>query len=205
MSLDNLIINSGFETGSLSSWTSIDTVITSQYSHSGSFAAQLINELSYSFIYQIAPVNVGEKYEFIVSLAKVGTQPSPQISLNVIFQDAASNNLGTGLLRIIPAGFLSEANERNWIEVYQTTEPAPTGTTEALVFISKQAQAGSADIIIDDASLLAAGGTAGPTGPIGATGATGATGANRSNGRNGRNGAYWAYRAACTAKLYSTF
>jgi hypothetical protein len=130
----------------------------------------------------------GKRYEFIVSLAKAGTEPSSQVSIDIIFRDAALNNLGAGVLKIIPSDFLPEADERNWIEVYQTTELAPAGTTQALVFISKQAQAGSADIVIDDVSMLAIECAAGPTGPTGPTGPRGITGPTGATGATGPAG-----------------
>ena len=42
MTIQNLIINGGFETGTLSPWTGVNATITNQYSHSGFFSARLL-------------------------------------------------------------------------------------------------------------------------------------------------------------------
>ncbi len=186
MSLYDLIVNGNFETGSLIPWTTYDTIITSQYSHSGVFSAQFPAGPSFSFLYQFVPATPGQRLEFLVSLGKIGDEPSPQIDLIILYADSFLTYIEPGLLLILPQDFLPEANERNWIEVYKTTAPVPPGATQALVFISKQFQSGTAGICIDDISLLevldgseaiGATGATGETGPTGATGAAGATGA----------------------------
>lgn len=176
MSINELIANSGFETGAFPPWTATNSTITTQYSHSGYYAAQLAGGTLNAFIFQFVSVDPQERFEFLVSLAKVGTNPSPPISTSIAYYDVDSNFLGYGLITNIPTGHLPNVNEENWVEVYQTTDPAPAGATQALVMVNKLPQAGSAAIIVDDVSLLAVEGMSGVTGPTGATGPAGPTG-----------------------------
>ena len=53
MTIDNRIINGGFKTGTFSPWSSLNSAITSRFSHSGYFAAQLMGGNSNSFIFQL--------------------------------------------------------------------------------------------------------------------------------------------------------
>ncbi|WP_328128589.1 NTTRR-F1 domain, partial [Priestia megaterium] len=57
MSIQNLIINGGFETGTLTSWSSANTTVTSQFSHSGSFSARFQSSPFTSYIGQFVPLN----------------------------------------------------------------------------------------------------------------------------------------------------
>lgn len=80
MSIENRVINGGFETGTFSPWVPSNATITSQFSHSGSFAARLFGGNVNSFIFQYVDANPTERFEFLVSLAKVGPLTvSPQI------------------------------------------------------------------------------------------------------------------------------
>ncbi len=61
MAINDLIINGGFETGTLIPWDSLGAVVTSQFRHSGTFAAQLAGGAGNAFLVQFLPANPGEK------------------------------------------------------------------------------------------------------------------------------------------------
>ncbi|MFZ7102488.1 MAG: NTTRR-F1 domain, partial [Peptococcaceae bacterium] len=185
MSLDNLIINGSFETNSFPPWVSQNATITRDFSHSGYFAVRLAGGILNSYIHQIVPVNAGEKYEFLVSLAKVGLLPSPQVSLSIPFYDANFNFVGYELITVIDTDRIGKVEEDDWLEVYVTTGPAPAGAAQALVLVNKLPAAGTAEIIVDDVALLVAESVIGPTGATGAAGVTGATGATGAAGVTG--------------------
>ena len=186
MTIQNLIVNGSFETGVLSPWVGMNATITSQYSHSGFFSARLQGGNVVSFIAQTVPVNVGEGFEFLVSLAKVGFAPAAPVQIQVIYLDSMSNLLGNGLFTNIPADRIPTADNDTWLEIYQTTTLAPQGATQAFVLINSLPQAGTADILVDDVALLTA--PSGPTGPTGATGPPGPTGPTGATGATGETG-----------------
>lgn len=68
MSIENRVINGGFETGTFSPWVASNATITSQFSHSGSFVARLLGGNVNSFIFQYVEANPTERFEFLVSL-----------------------------------------------------------------------------------------------------------------------------------------
>ncbi len=154
MSFNELIVNGGFETGTLEPWTALNTLITDQYSHSGLFAARLVGGASISYLFQFVPVNPGQRFEFRIYLAKIGIAPSPPVSISVGYYNEAKNFLGYGFVTSIQKNLLAGADENDWLEVNKAVDPAPAGSTQALVFVNKLPQSGSADIIVDDISLL---------------------------------------------------
>ncbi|MCY8563887.1 NTTRR-F1 domain, partial [Bacillus sonorensis] len=188
MSIRNVVINGGFETGTLPPWVGQNAFVTTQFSHSGFWSATLLGGNVVSFIAQFAPVNAGEGLEFLVSLAKSGFLPSPQVQIQVSYFDSSFNFLGQGLFVNIPFNRLPVVENNTWLEVYQTTDPAPAGSTMAFILINTLPQAGTANVVVDDVALLEAAGVAGPTGPTGATGPTGPTGATGATGATGPTG-----------------
>ncbi|HDR5039316.1 TPA: NTTRR-F1 domain, partial [Bacillus anthracis] len=186
MSINELIVNGSFESGSFFPWVPINATITSEFSHSGFFAARLTGGTVNSYIFQTVPIDSGENFKFIVSLAKIGTLPSPPVTISVSYYDEGFNFIEYGLITNIPANRIPSLNGLDWLEVYQTTSPAPLGATQAFVLVNSLPQSGSADIVVDDVSLLAVEGIgtgpAGPTGPTGATGPAGVTGATGATG-----------------------
>jgi hypothetical protein len=202
MSFQNLIINGGFETGTLTSWSPANTTVTSQFSHSGSFSVRFQSSPFTSYIGQFVPLNSGERMEFLASFAKVGTAPSTPVFIQVTFYDSLSNFLGPGLGITIPIGHIPTVDNDTWLEIYQTTTPAPANTTQAFILIHTLSQARTANVLVDDVALLVA-----PTGDIGATGATGPigdTGATGATGPQGPTGPPIPGPIATTSLLYIT-
>ncbi|WP_454871121.1 NTTRR-F1 domain [Priestia megaterium] len=154
MSIQNLIINGSFETGTLTPWTSANTTVTNQFSHSGSFSARFQSSPFTSYIGQFVPLNPGESMEVLASFAKVGTAPSTPVFIQVTFYDSLSNFLGAGLGTTIPVDHIPTADNDTWLEIYQTTTPAPPNTAQAFILIYTSPQAGTANVLVDDVALL---------------------------------------------------
>ncbi|TSB46075.1 NTTRR-F1 domain, partial [Alkalicoccobacillus porphyridii] len=189
----NRIVNSGFETGVLTPWTTVNGSITSIYSHTGFFSVQLPGVTGAS-LSQSVVVTEGESFEVLVSLAKTSALPSPQVTLTVEFFDGGGVSLGTGLLVDVTSDGLPEVTASTWLSVYQTTESAPLSTVSATITIEVLPSAGAADIIVDDVAMVTTeflfvpSGPTGPTGPTGEPGPTGPTGEPGPTGATGATG-----------------
>jgi hypothetical protein len=155
MTIQNLIVNGSFETGTLAPWVSANTTITNLFSHSGTFSARLQGGPITSYIAQFVSVTPGDSFEFLISLAKVGVLPAAPVVLQVFYFDSLFNLLGQGLFTNVPINRIPNAEDSTWLEIYQTTAPAPLGSTQAFVLIDNLPQAGTADILVDDVALLA--------------------------------------------------
>ncbi|SET77047.1 hypothetical protein SAMN05216389_12640, partial [Oceanobacillus limi] len=173
MTINNLIVNGSFETGDFTGWEVINADIISEFAHSGNYSARLANSTVAASLSQIVPAEPGEAYELLVSLSKSNLQQSPTILLQVLFLDDANNVVAVGLETEIEYGSIPVILDDTWLEVYQTTDVSPTGTTQAQVIISKPISSLTAPFIyVDDVSLLdvSDSGAPGPTGPTGAPG-----------------------------------
>lgn len=137
LSIENRIINGGFETSSFPPWSAFNATISTQFSHSGFYSARLLGGSVNSYIFQYVEANPAERFEFLVSLAKAGTLSGPPITLSVAYYNASFSFLGYGLITNIPSSRLPNVEDETWLEVYETTSPAPLGTTQALVLINK--------------------------------------------------------------------
>jgi hypothetical protein len=110
---------------------------------------------------QLVNIFPRENFEFLVSLAKINSFTSPPISINISYSDSNNNFVGTALTITIPSGCLTN----NWVEIGGTTSPAPDATRRARILITKQSQASSATVVVDDVAPLAV--TGGSSGPMG--------------------------------------
>ncbi|WP_144620553.1 NTTRR-F1 domain, partial [Bacillus licheniformis] len=181
MTIENRIINGGFETGSLPPWTGFNAVVTSNFSHSGIYSVNLVTS-SIGILAQSFLVNPGENFEFVISISKASSAPNPAIVITVDYYNSSFDFLSQGLSLTIPVNRLSAVNV--WNEIYATTNSAPPGTVIGVVTIQKLPLSGGAPILIDDVAMITidqpgatgATGSTGSTGPTGATGATGPTG-----------------------------
>ena len=71
MGINNLIINGGFETGTLTPFIATNTFIDSLQSHTGYWSARFPGGNSTSSLVQSVPVTPGTKLELLVSLSKI--------------------------------------------------------------------------------------------------------------------------------------
>jgi len=186
--VSNRMTNGGFETGGLPPWIGMHASITPYQSHSGYYAVVLTGGSTNSFIYQFTSVQPGEQFEFVASLSKSSAGTSPPVSLSVIYYDDAYRYLGYGMILNIAAGELPDASTNSWKEVYHTTTPEPTGTTQALIVVNKLPFAGSTAVLVDDVALLTGTGSIGPPGPAGPAGPQGPEGPQGPQGPEGPQG-----------------
>ncbi|MEW4282455.1 NTTRR-F1 domain [Priestia koreensis] len=192
MDINNVVMNSGFESNSLQPWVSLNGLLSKNYSHTGSFSVILQGGNINAFLYQFVPAMAGESFEFLVSIGKLGYSTPSTVTLQISYYDDALNFLGYGLIESIDVDRIPNPTVTNtWLEAYQNTSPAPSGTTQALILVNKLAAIGVADLVIDDIELLTATGSdlVGPTGPTGAQGLQGITGAQGLQGDRGVTGA----------------
>ncbi|WP_222930645.1 NTTRR-F1 domain, partial [Bacillus wiedmannii] len=190
--IKNRIVNGGFETGTLSPFIVNNPSFVSiggLNSHSGVYSAKLSGGLATAIIAQAVPVSPNETFELFVSLSKTGPFPSPLIAINVQYYNG-NTFLEDGLVTFIHSNRIPDNNEKDWLEVYGTTSPVPATANTASIVIAKFSELGSADVFIDDVSLLsvANSGTTGPTGPTGSQGPHGNTGAQGPTGNTGAQG-----------------
>ncbi|WP_142942967.1 NTTRR-F1 domain [Bacillus wiedmannii] len=159
--IKNRIVNGGFETGTLSPFIVNNpsfVSINSSTSHSGVYSAKLSGGLTNAIIAQAVPVSPNETFELFVSISKVGPFPSPLIAINVQYYNG-NTFLGDGLVTFILSNRIPDNNEKDWLEVYETASPVPATANTASIVIAKFPELGSADVFIDDISLLSVGST----------------------------------------------
>ncbi|WP_052360724.1 NTTRR-F1 domain [Oceanobacillus manasiensis] len=194
MAVTNLILNGGFETGTLSEWSAQNSYVTASSPHSGRYAAVLRSGLSASSLSQLVPIMPGENFQLLISLSRYGVFGSPRLILRVYFLNELNLEVGMGLDVEIARGSLPNALTNNWQEIYYITEEAPETATQARIEISKPAgNLFSSTVMVDDVALLdfetgSGEGEPGPTGPPGVTGPTGPTGPTGATGLTGATG-----------------
>ncbi|WP_338422612.1 NTTRR-F1 domain [Bacillus atrophaeus] len=183
--MNDVIVNGGFETGNLTGWASANTSVINTFAHSGRYSAQFISSQPYAFLGQIVPVVSGQSLIFIVSLGRIGNNPSSQVTIQILFVNSEGEEIEGGQEIIIAAGNLPNVSFNTWNEIYRAIE-TPAEAVNAVVVISKIT---FGSVLIDDVSLIESGGGLGPTGPTGTTGVTGATGPTGATGETGATGA----------------
>lgn len=183
--MSNLIVNGGFETGDLTGWSSAYTEINSQFVHTGRYSAQFANTIPFAFLAQMVPVTAGQSLAFQVSLGTVGIEPSPQVSMQILFVNDIGEQIGTGLDVVIVSDNLPNLVFNTWNEIYQTTHQIPSDGAFAIIIISKTS---FGPVLIDDVSIVEFVNGIGVTGPTGVTGVTGATGPTGVTGATGVTG-----------------
>ncbi|WP_131796890.1 NTTRR-F1 domain, partial [Bacillus spizizenii] len=182
--MNDVIVNGGFETGNLTGWASANTSVINTFAHSGRYSTQFISSQPYAFLGQIVPVVSGQSLIFIVSLGRSGNNPSPQVTIQILFVNSEGEEVEGGQEIIIAAGNLPNVSFNTWNEIYKTIE-IPTEAVNAVVVISKTT---FGSVLIDDVSFIESAGGIGPTGSTGPTGATGVTGSTGVTGPTGATG-----------------
>nr|MDH3073334.1 NTTRR-F1 domain [Bacillus velezensis]MDH3104934.1 NTTRR-F1 domain [Bacillus velezensis] len=99
--MNNPIINGSFETGTLAGWSSANTQINSLFAHSGRYSAQFIGAQPYAYLSQIVPISA-KSLTLFVSLATLGNEPSPQVTLQIIYVSAAGEQISSIQENITP-------------------------------------------------------------------------------------------------------
>ncbi|WP_045384442.1 NTTRR-F1 domain [Bacillus spizizenii] len=183
--MNDVIVNGGFETGNLTGWASANTSVINTFTYSGRYAAQFISSQPYAFLGQIVPIVSEQSLTFIVSLGRMGNNPSSQVTIQILFVNSEGEEIEGGQEIIIAAGSLPNVSFNTWNEIYRKIE-IPAEAVNAVLVISKTT---FGSVLIDDVSLIESAGGIGPTGPTGPTGATGATGATGETGATGATGA----------------
>lgn len=149
----DLVFNGGFEDGNLSPWIPFNASIKFFPSHTGFYSARLDGGNVNSYITQIT--NGSSRCKFSMALGKTSAAISPTISISVDFLSSTFQFLGTGLILVIPAGHLQDVTiDGKWLVVYDSLPEGPGGSSFGRVTINKFAQEGSADVVVDDISLL---------------------------------------------------
>lgn len=148
--MNNVIVNGGFETGNLTGWAFANTAIINTFAHSGSYSAQFISSQPYAFLGQIVPVVSGQSLIFTVSLGKTGNNPSPQVTIQILFVNSEGEQIEGGQEMIIAAGNLPNVSFNTWNEIYRPIAP-PSEAVNAVVVISKTT---FGSVLIDDVSLI---------------------------------------------------
>lgn len=168
MTVSNLIINSGFETGTLEGWTARNVSVTTVSPHTGRYSAFFPSGSTNSFLEQTVSIEPGQNFQLLVSLSKSGALPNPELNLSVTFLNEANTEVGFGLSTEVTSGTLPSVLLNDWHEVYQVTGTAPVNATQARIQITQMNNRWYySGILVDDVHLLSFGD---------GTGATGATG-----------------------------
>ncbi|HLR09305.1 MAG TPA: NTTRR-F1 domain [Bacillota bacterium] len=172
MAVSNLLINGGFERGSLDGWIGNNAYITASYSHSGQFSANISPGSTPSSLVQTVPItDSGQNYQLLVSLAKYGFFQSPALTIRVSYLNSDNIEVGTGGSTIIIDGSLPNVLLESWKEIYLVTDVAPAAATQVQVEIAKLAgRFYTSNVLVDDVALLAFTTDTTPPGPTGPTG-----------------------------------
>ncbi|MFP7494644.1 NTTRR-F1 domain, partial [Terribacillus saccharophilus] len=185
----NIVVNGGFEAGSLEPWVSSFATVTRQISYSGNFAAVLDGTQETAYIAQyVTPVIAGYNYDLSVYLARGSELPAPAAQVQIYFLTNDYQLNGRGLLLDIPAESIPVASQEGWANVTGVSVTAPEGTAQIFLLINTLPNPATGNILVDNVSVTIFGsgtGVTGATGPAGATGVTGPTGAPGSTGVTG--------------------
>lgn len=152
--MKNLIINSGFETGTLTPFTGTNVLIQSNYSHSGQFCVLLPGGERESQLMQSVSINPGSQLQLKVSLAKAEPKPAPPITIAIAYHTSTFVFIDYGLKKEIQYNQLPYVLGESWLEFIQNPIPSPTNAAYAQVLITKPCAYGTSDFLIDDIQLI---------------------------------------------------
>ena len=154
MAMKNLIINSGFETGTLAPFTGTNVLIKSNCCHTGQFSALLPGGQRESRLMQSVLINPGSQFQFKVSLAKAEQKPAPPITLAIAYQSSTYVFFDYGIKIELRYNQLPYPLEENWLDITEILTSPPPNAVYAQVLITKSPAAGTADVLIDDIELI---------------------------------------------------
>ncbi|WP_369900648.1 NTTRR-F1 domain [Bacillus manliponensis] len=148
------LINGGFETGTLSPWTSVPagaTVSNAVKQHSGNYVAQI--PLSTS-IQQVISSNVysGRLYQLTGALASSGTIDNPTTTVSLQFIDTNGAVLQT-FSKTFNTATLPDVDTGSY-RTFSILAKAPSQTRGVIVHIQTGAEMDTMAIIADDFSLV---------------------------------------------------
>lgn len=153
MASEDLIMNGGFETGSLSPWLGSGVTLATLPTHTGFYAVQLAGGGTNSYLYQMVPVTPGERYTLFLSLATNVMGTSPPLSVMLLYLDASYAFLGYGLTQYLPAGSLPNGGAGNWKSVYALSSPVPATGAYAILMVNQLPSVSSVPVLVDDVVL----------------------------------------------------
>src|SRR5699024_8426839 len=96
LAINNLIVNGGFETGTLDGWSAVNANVSGLISHAGRFSAVFMGR-SQASLSQTVPISGDLSLELLVSLSKYSLATSPAISIQVVYLNADNAEVGRGL------------------------------------------------------------------------------------------------------------
>lgn len=151
----NLIVNPGFETGTLASWQSFNTTINRRFVQTGFFSAQLDGGMTNSYIQQVVPIVSNSSYQFVISLAKSSSLRAPMMSIFLLFLDASKQTVSLGFAMSMRTLNQPDSDTGAWKTIVESTTVAPATAAYALLFIHKVPQQRSSPVLVDDIGLYA--------------------------------------------------
>lgn len=154
LAMKNLIINSGFETGTIAPFVGTNIIINSNHSHSGQHSVLLPGGQRESRIMQSVSINPGSQLQFKVSLAKVEQKPGPPITIGIAYQSSTHVFIEYGMKIELQYNQLPYILESYWLEIKEIPISPPPNAAYAQVFITKPPATGTADVLIDDIELI---------------------------------------------------
>src|SRR5699024_1499873 len=121
LAINNLIVNGGFETGTLDGWSAVNANVSGLKSHAGRVSAVVMGR-SQASLSQTVAISGDQSLELLVSLSKYSLATTPTISIQVAYLNTDNAEVGSGMDVEIPYNSLPNAFFGSWREMYQVTD-----------------------------------------------------------------------------------
>ncbi|ASB87553.1 MULTISPECIES: NTTRR-F1 domain [Bacillus subtilis group] len=140
MSIQNAMVNGGFETGTLAPWVGVKYNRYKRIFAFRFFLCEIVWRDVHIVYYTIC---WGKEPNFLPLWRKRDFFRCPQSPMQVAYFDSRFNFLGNGFFALVPSSRIPAVENRTRLEIYQTATPAPPGTTQAFILINNLPQAGT--------------------------------------------------------------